>query len=125
MVRYTSPNPQLKVITKNTQCLGFNKNETKNNQKQWFRHIFTRESRNLTENIVNSYKILLMILGENFFPLLLLAFGGALIVGPSLALINSKILKKGESENLDLKRVYLQILSGSILSIWAIGTLFN
>ena len=68
-----------------------------------------------------------LFLGENLLPLLALAFGGALIVGPALALIRPPGDKRNESD-LDrppLIRTVSFIVIGLVMTIWALATLLS
>ncbi len=63
-------------------------------------------------------------LGENFFPLLLLALGGALVVGTTLALVRPPANpKEGALEKPPMLRSIVQIVLGLAMVIWAIATM--
>lgn len=68
-----------------------------------------------------------LFLGENLLPLLALAFGGALIVGPALALVRPPDQKRNESdlERPPLIRTMVFIAIGLVMTIWALATLLS
>ena len=66
-----------------------------------------------------------LFLGENLLPLLALAFGGAMVAGPLLALIKPPETKRNDSD-LDrppLIRTLFFVALGAVMAIWALGTL--
>jgi len=68
-----------------------------------------------------------LFLGENLLPLLALAFGAALIVGPALALIRPPDDKRNATD-LDrppIIRTLVFIVIGLVMTIWALGTLLS
>lgn len=68
-----------------------------------------------------------LFLGENLLPLLALAFGGALVVGPLLALIKPPESKRNETD-LDrppIVRTLTFVALGAVMTIWALGSLLT
>ncbi len=66
------------------------------------------------------------LLGDNFLPLLALAFGAALVLGPGLALVKPpKNLDENDLERPPLVRTIVFIAIGVIMSVWAMATLFS
>lgn len=64
------------------------------------------------------------LLGDNFLPLLALAFGAALLLGPGLALVKPpENLDEGDLERPPLLRTLAFMTIGLIMTIWALGTL--
>lgn len=64
------------------------------------------------------------LLGDNFLPLLALAFGAALVLGPGLALFKPPSdLDEGDLERPPLGRTLVFIGIGLLMTIWALGTL--
>lgn len=66
-----------------------------------------------------------LFLGENLLPLLALAFGGALIVGPIFALIKPPETKKNDTD-LDrppLVRTLVFVALGAVMTVWALASL--
>lgn len=68
-----------------------------------------------------------LFLGDNLLPLLALAFGGALVVGPGLALIRPPENRRNDSdlERPPLIRTLVFISLGLIMTVWALATLLN
>ena len=68
-----------------------------------------------------------LFLGENLLPLLALAFGGALVAGPGLALIRPPQERAGEDEleRPPLLRTLSFILLGLLMTIWALASLLS
>ncbi len=69
-----------------------------------------------------------MFLGEDLLPWLTLAIGAALAVGTALALFrpnDAAAVADGELERPPLGRAVIQIVLGTVASIWAIATLLN
>jgi len=66
-----------------------------------------------------------LFLGDNLLPLMLLAFGGALVAGNTMALIKPPQGEKdeGDLERPPLVRTLVFILVGSVMTIWALATL--
>lgn len=68
-----------------------------------------------------------LFLGENLLPLLILAFGAALVVGNALALIRPP--EANESENsLDrapFVRTFVFILIGAVMTAWSLASLLS
>lgn len=67
-----------------------------------------------------------LFLGENLLPLLALAFGGALVAGPGLALIKPpQSLDDEDLERPPLIRTLVFISLGLVMTVWALATLFS
>ena len=68
-----------------------------------------------------------LFLGDNLLPLLALAFGGALVVGPGLALVKPPENRRSEDdlERSPLIRTLLFIVLGLIMTIWALASLLS
>lgn len=68
-----------------------------------------------------------LFLGDNLLPLLALAFGGALIVGPGLALIKPPENRRDETdlERPPLIRTLSFMALGVVMTIWALASLFS
>lgn len=68
-----------------------------------------------------------LFLGDNLLPLLALAFGGALVVGPGLALVKPPENRRSEDdlERPPLIRTLLFIVLGLIMTIWALASLLS
>lgn len=65
------------------------------------------------------------LLGDNFLPLLALAFGAALLLGPGLALVKPpKDLDETDLERPPLVRTLTFMGIGLLMTVWALGTLF-
>lgn len=66
-----------------------------------------------------------LFLGENLLPLLALAFGGALVVGPGLALIKPPATPKNEDDlaRPPLIRTLVFIALGAVMVFWALASL--
>ena len=70
--------------------------------------------------------VIRLFLGDNFLPLAVLAIGGALVVGPLLALVNPRQeTPDGELSKAPLGRSLVQIAIGLLASVWALVTLFT
>ena len=68
--------------------------------------------------------ILQVFLGENLLPLLVLAIGGAMIVGPAMAILRPRTeTRDGELERAPLTRSIVQIGIGTIAALWALVSL--
>jgi hypothetical protein len=66
------------------------------------------------------------LLGENFFPLLILALGAALAGGNIVALIKPPPnLKEGSLEKPPKSRSFVQIAIGLVACIWALATMLG
>ncbi len=68
-----------------------------------------------------------LFLGENLLPLLALAFGGALVVGPIFALIKPPETKRNDTD-LDrppLVRTLAFVALGAVMTIWALVSLLS
>ncbi len=68
-----------------------------------------------------------LFLGDNLLPLLALAFGGALVVGPGVALVRPPQDRRNESdlERPPMVRTLIFMSLGLIMTIWALATLLN
>ena len=68
-----------------------------------------------------------LFLGENLLPLLALAFGAALVVGPGLALIKPPEHRRDESdlERPPLVRTVAFMALGLVMTIWALASLLS
>ena len=68
-----------------------------------------------------------LFLGDNLLPLLALAFGGALVVGPGLALIRPPENRRNDTdlERPPLIRTLVFISLGLIMTVWALATLLT
>ena len=68
-----------------------------------------------------------LFLGENLLPLLALAFGGALVVGPLFALIKPPETKRNDTD-LDrppVIRTLVFVALGAVMTIWALASLLS
>ncbi len=64
------------------------------------------------------------LLGDNFLPLIALAFGAALVLGPGLALVKPpQTLDEDDLERPPLVRTLVFIGIGLIMTVWALATL--
>ena len=68
-----------------------------------------------------------LFLGENLLPLLALAFGGALVVGPGLALVKPPETRKNDDdlERPPLGRTLVFIALGAVMVVWALASLLS
>ena len=68
-----------------------------------------------------------LFLGDNLLPLLALAFGGALVVGPGLALVKPPEQRRDETdlERPPLLRTLAFIALGLVMTIWALASLLS
>ena len=66
-----------------------------------------------------------LFLGENLLPLLILAFGGALVVGNGLALIRPPKTKDSETslDRAPVVRTLSFVVIGVVMTAWAIASL--
>ena len=65
-----------------------------------------------------------MLLGDNLLPLLVLAIGGALVVGNGLAIVRPPARpKEGELSRAPLSRTVGMIVIGLVATIWALASL--
>jgi hypothetical protein len=65
-----------------------------------------------------------LFLGDQLLPFLVLAMGGAMVVGNVLALLRPPPdTKKGELQKAPMGRTVTMIVLGAIASIWALGSL--
>ncbi len=68
-----------------------------------------------------------LFLGENLLPLLALAFGGALVAGPLLALVKPPETKRNDTD-LDrppVIRTLTFVILGAVMTIWALVSLLS
>ena len=63
------------------------------------------------------------LLGENFLAYLLLAIGGALVIGNGLALMKPRPDEDGNLIKAPLGRSLVQIVIGAVASIWALASI--
>ncbi len=67
-----------------------------------------------------------MFLGENLLPLLVLAIGGALVVGNGLALVRPPPEpKQGELASAPVGRTLVMIAIGLVAAVWALASLVS
>jgi len=67
-----------------------------------------------------------VFLGDDLLPLLVLALGGALLVGNVLALVRPPARpKSGELKRAPAGRSLLMALIGLVAAVWAIGSLVS
>lgn len=68
-----------------------------------------------------------MFLGEDLLPWLLLALGGALVVGNLLALIRppDREREEGEYEKAPVARSLVMAAVGAVAAIWALASLLS
>ena len=66
-----------------------------------------------------------LFLGENLLPLLALAFGAALVVGPGLALVKPPEKPKNDTdlERPPIFRTLVFMALGAVMVVWALATL--
>ena len=65
-----------------------------------------------------------MFLGDNLLPYLVLAIGGALVVGNGFALLRPPSAPKdGELARAPLSRTIVMMLVGLVATVWALATL--
>ena len=65
-----------------------------------------------------------LFLGENLLAWLLLALGGALVVGNGLALLRPpEQARTGDLERAPLRRSVVMIVIGAVAATWALATL--
>jgi len=65
-----------------------------------------------------------MFLGDNLLPLIVLALGAAMLVGPFLAIVRPRQeVKEGELERPPLARSLIFMAIGLVASVWAVATL--
>lgn len=65
-----------------------------------------------------------MLLGDNLLPFLVLAMGGALVLGNGLALVRPpKQVRKGELERAPVGRSAVMIAIGAVAAVWALASL--
>lgn len=67
-----------------------------------------------------------LILGDDLLPLLVLALGGALVVGNGMALIRPPAKPKdGELARAPVGRTVAMLLIGLVAAVWALGSLLS
>jgi hypothetical protein len=67
-----------------------------------------------------------LILGDDLLPLLVLALGGALVVGNAMALLRPPPKPKaGELARAPVARTVTMLLLGLIAAVWALGSLLS
>lgn len=68
-----------------------------------------------------------LFLGENLLPLLVLAFGGALVVGNGLALLRPPAAKESENslDRAPFVRTSVFILIGVVMTTWSLASLLS
>jgi hypothetical protein len=67
-----------------------------------------------------------LFLGDNLLPLLVLALGGALLVGNVMALVKPPAHpKQGELRRAPTGRSLVMALVGLVAAVWALGTLVS
>jgi hypothetical protein len=67
-----------------------------------------------------------LFLGDNLLPLLVLALGGALLVGNVMALVRPPAKpKQGELRRAPTGRSLLMALVGLVAAVWALGSLVS
>jgi hypothetical protein len=65
-----------------------------------------------------------LLLGDNLLPLLVLAIGGALVVGNGMALLRPPPKPKpGELARAPVGRTVLMLIVGLIAAVWALASL--
>ena len=73
----------------------------------------------------------LLLLGDDFLPWIILAFGAAMVVGNVLALVRPPAPKPGEDSSADaasgppVARASIMIVIGAVAAIWGIASLLN
>ena len=67
-----------------------------------------------------------MFLGENLLPYLVLALGGALLVGNGLALLRPPPdPKEGELERAPVARTVVMMVIGLVATVWSLASLLT
>lgn len=67
-----------------------------------------------------------MLLGDDLLPLLVLAFGAAMVVGSGLALVRPPVHKEeGALDRAPVGRSVAMIVVGGIAAIWALASLLS
>ena len=66
-----------------------------------------------------------LFLGDNLLPLLILAFGGALVVGNAMALIRPPETRRDDSDldRAPIARTLVYIAVGAVMTIWSLASL--
>lgn len=65
------------------------------------------------------------MLGENFLASLILALGGALLLGTGLALIRPQVDGEGNEVRAPIGRSLIQMTVGGVASVWALATMLS
>jgi hypothetical protein len=67
-----------------------------------------------------------LVLGDNLLAWLLLALGGALVVGNGVALIRPPArAREGDLERAPVRRSAVMMVIGAVAAIWALATLLS
>jgi hypothetical protein len=67
-----------------------------------------------------------MFLGDDLLPFLVLAIGGAMVVGPALALLRPRSeQREGELERPPIGRSLVFMAIGMVGAVWALATLVS
>ena len=67
-----------------------------------------------------------LFLGNDLLPLLVLALGGALVVGNAMALIRPPVKpKSGELARAPVGRTVTMLVLGLLAAVWALGSLLS
>ncbi len=65
-----------------------------------------------------------LLLGNDLLPLLVLALGGALVVGNAMALVRPPVKpKEGELSRAPVGRTVTMLIVGLLAAVWALGSL--
>ena len=79
------------------------------------------------QDLEREFMLAQTFLGEDLLPLLALAFGGALLAGPGLALIKPPENRKNDDdlERPPLGRTLTFMALGAVMVVWALASLFS